>query len=88
MGLRRINTKIGKNEDTIDAKPRANWKGGSDEGGFGSVHSSMQRPDPPDLESIIGERISSLCSIDMDTEGKVKELIWINWKVMRVSYGT
>ena len=61
---------------------------GRDEGSFGSVHSSMQRPDPPDLESIIGERISSLCSIDMDTSGKVKELIWMNGKVMRVSDGT
>ena len=64
-----------------------NWKG-REEGGFGSVHSSMQRPDPPDLESIIGERISYLCSIDMDTAGKVKELIWMNGKVMRVSGGT
>ena len=48
------------------------------------MHLSMQQPDPPDFESIIGERISSLCSIDMDTAGKVKELIWINGKVMRV----
>ena len=47
----------------------------------------MQRPDPPDLESVIGERISSLYSIDMDTAGKVKELIWMNGKVMRVSDG-
>ena len=52
------------------------------------MHLSMQRPDPPDLESIIGERISYLCSIDMDTTGKVKELIWTNGKVMRVSEGT
>ena len=64
-----------------------NWKG-REEGGFGSVHSSMQRPDPPDLESIIGERISSLCIISMDIAGKVKELIWMNGKLMRVSYGT
>ena len=64
-----------------------NWKG-LEEGGFGSAHSSMQRPDPPDLESIIGERISSLCSIDMDTATKVKDLIWMNGKVMRVSDGT
>ena len=49
------------------------------------MHSSMHRSDPPDLESIIGERISSLCSIDMDTSGKVKELIWMNGKVMRVN---
>ena len=48
----------------------------------------MQRPDPPDLESIIGKRISSLCSIDMDTAGKFKELIWMNGKAMRVSDGT
>ena len=64
-----------------------NWKVRK-EGGFGSVHLSMQRPDPPDLESIIGERISSLCSIDMDTAGKVKELIWMNGKLTRFSDGT
>ena len=60
-----------------------NWKG-REEGGFGSVHSSMQQPDPSDLESIIGERISYLCSIDMDTSGNVKEFIQMNGKVMRV----
>ena len=58
-------------EDTIEAKARVNWKG-REEGGFGSVHLIMQRPDPPDFELIIGESISSLCSIDMDTAGKVK----------------
>ena len=68
----------------IEAKARVNWKG-REEGGFGSLHSSMQQPDPTDLESIIGERISSLCSIDMDTAGKVKELIWMNGNLMRVS---
>ena len=71
----------------IEAKARVNCNG-REEGGFGSVHSSMQRPDPPDLESIIGERISSLCSIEMDSAGKVKELININGKVMRVIDGT
>ena len=79
------NAKEGK--DTIEAKARVNWNG-REEGGFGSAHSSMQRLDPPDLESIIGERISSLCIIDMDTAGKVKELIRMNGKVMRVSDGT
>ena len=79
--------KAKEGKDTIEAKARVNWKG-REEGGFGSVHSSIQRPDPPDLESIIGERISSLCSIDMDTAGKVKELIWINGKVVRFINGT
>ena len=63
------------------------WKG-REEGGFGSVNLSMQQPDSQDLESFIGKRISYLCSIDMDTAGKVKELIWINGKVMRVIDGT
>ena len=76
--------KVKEGEDTIEAKARANWKWHG-EGEFGSVHSTMQRPDPSDLESIIGERISSLCIIDMDTAVKVKELIWMNGRVMRVS---
>ena len=29
-----------------------------------------------------------MCSIEMDTEGKVKELIWMNGKLMIVSDGT
>ena len=74
-------------EHTIEAKAWVNFKG-REEGGFGSLHSSMQRPDSLDLESIIGERMSSLCSIDMDTASKVKELIWMNGKVMIVSDGT
>ena len=82
-----LEKKANEGKDTIEAKARVNWKG-SEEGGFGSVHSSMQRPDPPDLESIIGERISSLCSIEMDSEGKVKELIRMNGKLMTVSDGT
>ena len=61
---------------------------GREEGGFGSVHLSTKRPEPTDLESIIGERISSLCSIDMDTAGKDKDLIWMNGKVTRFSDGT
>ena len=76
--------KAKEGKDTIEAKARVNCVG-REEGGFGSMHSSMQRPDPPDLESIIGERISSLCSIDMDTAGKVKKLISMNGKVTRVS---
>ena len=51
-----LDKKANKGKDTIEAKARVNWKG-REGGGFGSVHSSMQRPDPPDLESIIGERI-------------------------------
>ena len=82
-----LDKKAKEGEYTIEAKSRVDWKG-CEEGGFGSVHSSMQRPDPPDLELIIGERISSLCSIDMDKAGKVKELIWMNGKVMRVIEGT
>ena len=66
-----LDKKAEEGENTIEAKARVNCKG-REEGGFGSVHSSMQWPDPPDLESIIGERISSLCSIGMDTASKAK----------------
>ena len=69
-----LEKKAMEGKDTIEAKARVNCKR-REEGGFGSMHSSMKRPDPPDLESIIGESISSLCSIDMDTAVKAKELI-------------
>ena len=81
-----LNKKAKEGEDNIGAKARVNWKG-REEGRFGSVHSSMQRTVPPDLESTIGERISYLCSIDMYTAVKVKELVWMNGNVMRVSDG-
>ena len=66
-----LDKKEKEGKDTIEETAMVNRKGREEEG-FGSVHSSMQRPDPPYLESIIGERISSLCSIDMDISGKVK----------------
>ena len=47
-----LDKKAKEGKDLIEAKARVNWKG-REEGGFGSVHSSMQRPDPPYLESII-----------------------------------
>ena len=69
--VRELDKKAKEGKDTIEAKARLNCKG-REEGGFRSVHLSMQRKDPPDLESIIGERISSFCIIGMDIEGKVK----------------
>ena len=57
-----LDKKAKEGKDIIEAKAWVNCKG-REEGVFGSVHSSMQRPDPPDLESVIGESISSLCSI-------------------------
>ena len=47
-----LDKKAKEGEYTIEAKARVNCKG-REEGGFGSVHSSVQRPDPPNLESII-----------------------------------
>ena len=82
-----LDKKAKEDKDAIEVKARMHWKE-REEGGFGSVHSNMQQSDPPDLESIIGERISSLCSIDMDKAGNVKELIWMNGKVTRVSDDT
>ena len=84
---RELDQKAKEGEHAIEVKARLNWKG-REEGGFGSVHSNMQRPSPPDLESIIGDRISSLCSIDMDNLGMVKKNLWMNGVVMRVSDGT
>ena len=57
-----LDKKAKEGKDTIEAKERVNWKG-REEGGFVSVHSRMHWPDPPDLDSIIGEMISSFCSI-------------------------
>ena len=48
----------------------------------------MQLPDPLDLESLIGDMISSLCSIVMDKLSTTKEMTCVWGKVMIVSDGT
>ena len=48
----------------------------------------MQRPDVPELESLIGETISQYCSIDMDKADVEKKLLWMHGVVLRVSDGT
>ena len=46
--VRELDKKKKEGKDTIEAKARVNRKG-CEEGGFRSVHLSMQRPEPPDL---------------------------------------
>ena len=64
-----------------------NWKGREKEG-FGSVHSSMQLPYPPDPDSLVGQRISVLVSVDLDDAGTETDLIWMNGVVLKISDGT
>ena len=64
-----------------------NWKKREAQG-FGSVHSNMQQPYAPNLEDLIGEKISYYCNVDMDEAGTTKEAIWMNGTVCRVSDGT
>ena len=52
------------------------------------MHLNMQQPYAPDLESLIGEKISHYCNVDMDEKGTVKKSIWMNGTVCRVSDGT
>ena len=52
------------------------------------MHSNMQQPYAPNLQDLIGEKISYYCNVDMDEAGTTKEAIWMNGTVCRVSDGT
>ena len=68
-------------------KPQVTWNK-RNKGGFVSVHTSMQQPDAPKLESLIGMRIEYLSIIDMDKAGSEKNVLWMGGIVERVSDGT
>ena len=48
----------------------------------------MQLYSAPNLESLIGVKISQYCSVDMNEAGTEKKLLWIHGVVTRVSDGT
>ena len=52
------------------------------------MHSNMQQPYAPDLENLIGEKISYYCNVDMDKKGTIQEAIWMNGTVYGVCDGT
>ena len=64
----KLDSKGNEHNEDIDTKAWVTWKK-HDEKEFGSVHSSMQQPDAPKLELLIGMRIKYLSSIDMDKAG-------------------
>ena len=51
-----LNLKANEHKEEIDTKAWGTWKIRNEEG-FGSVHASMQQPDAPKLEPLIGMRI-------------------------------
>ena len=56
--------------------------------GFASVQASMQHPDAPKLESLIGTRIEYLSSNETDKAGSEKNVLWMGGTVEKVSDGT
>ena len=63
-----LNLKENEHKEESDTKARGIGNKRNKEG-FGSVHASMQQPDAPKLESLIGMRIEYLSSIDMEKAG-------------------
>ena len=82
-----LDKKAKEGEADIEKRARVNWKKREAQG-FGSVHSNMQQPYAPNLEDLIGEKISYYCNVDMDEAGTTKDAIWMNGTVCRVSDGT
>ena len=74
--VQELDKKARGRKDTIEGKVCVNWKT-REEGGFGSVHSNMPRPDDPELNSLVKEKILYLCSVGMDTTGTEKEKMWM-----------
>ena len=52
------------------------------------MHSNMQQPYTSDLEDLIGKKISYYCNVDMNTSGTIKEAMWMDGTVCRVSDDT
>ena len=85
--VKKLDQKAKEGEAALEERSRRNWKG-REEGGYGSVHSNMQAPYPPHPDSLIGERISVLVSVDLNDADNKKDCIWMNGVVIRVSDGT
>ena len=81
-----LDLKENEHKEDIDTKECVTWKK-LDEEGFRSVHASMQHPDSPKLESLIGMRIKYLSSIDMEKAGSETNVLWMSVMVERVSDG-
>ena len=76
-----------EHKEDIDTKSQGTWKKRNEEG-FVSVHASMQHPNAPKLESLIGMIIKYLSSIDMDKAVSETNVLWMGGTVERVSDGT
>jgi len=85
--VRRLDEKAKEGESALEERSRRNWKG-REEGGFGSVHSNMQTPYPPEPKTLVGERLSVLVSVDLNDADNTKDCIWMSGVVLRVSDGT
>ena len=68
-------------------KAKGTWKKRNEEV-FGSVHASIQQPNAPKIESLIGMRIGYVSSIDMNKAGSETDMLWVGGTVERVSNGT
>ena len=85
--VRELDLKANKHKGDIDTKARGTWKKRNEEE-FVRVHASMQQPDVPKLELLIGMRIKYLSSIDMEKAGSETNVLWMGGTVERLSDGT
>ena len=65
-----------EHKEEIDTKSQVTWNKFNKEG-FGSVHASMQQPNVPKLESLIGMIIEYFSSIDMEKAGSETNVLWM-----------
>ena len=84
--LMELDIKANEHKEDVDTKSRGTWNKRNKEG-FGSVHASMQQPDAPKHEPLIGMRIEYLSIIDMDKAGSETNVLWMGGIVERVSDG-
>ena len=85
--LLELDLKASEHKEDIDTKSQETWKKRNEEG-FVSVHASMQHPNAPKLESLIGMRIEYLSSIDTEKAVSETYVLWMGGTVERVNEGT
>ena len=69
-----VDEKAKEGEATLEERSRRNWKG-QEEGIFGSVHSNMQTPYPPEPSTLVVERLSLLVSVDLNDADNTKDRV-------------
>ena len=79
-----LNRKASENKEAISKRAREKWSN-RDESELKSAPARMQSKTAPPLESLIGQKIEYLCTVDEDEAGTIKRELWMSGTIKEVS---